>query len=62
MYLESKFQRDNIANEPAGQLFTLITNGQGQRSVTLPENQTFGFIFWGVQKIWIFFKCSRKLH
>jgi hypothetical protein len=49
MYLESKFQRDVIANEPE-QLFTLITKGQGKRSVTLPESQNFDFIFPGRSK------------
>jgi hypothetical protein len=46
-YLESKFQRDIIANEP-GQLFTLINiKGRGQWSVTLPEGQNSDFIFQG---------------
>jgi hypothetical protein len=56
MYLESKFQRDIIANEP-GQLFTLIAKGQGQRSVTLPEGQNFYFIFPGRSKFLEFFSA-----
>jgi hypothetical protein len=54
MYLESNFQRDVIANEPE-QLFTLITKGQGQSSVTLPEGQKFDFIFPGSSKFLKFF-------
>jgi hypothetical protein len=46
MYLESKFLRDIIANAPE-QLFTLVTKGQGQRSVALREVQNLDSIFPG---------------
>jgi hypothetical protein len=56
MNLESKFQRDIIANKP-GQLFTLITKGQGQKSVTLPKSQKIDFIFPGRSKFWKLFSA-----
>jgi hypothetical protein len=38
-----------IANEP-GQLLTVITKGQGQRSASFPKNQNFDFTFPGRSK------------
>jgi hypothetical protein len=53
MNLELNFQRDVIANKP-GQLFDMITKGQCQRSMTLPESQNFYFIFAGRSKFFEF--------
>jgi hypothetical protein len=61
MYLESKFQRGIIANQPK-QLLNLITKGQGHRSVTLLEGQNIDFIFLGRSEFLKFLQHSQKLH
>jgi hypothetical protein len=52
--LESKLKQGRMANKP-GQLFTVTTKGQGQRSVTLPEGQSKYFIILGRLKFFGFF-------
>jgi hypothetical protein len=44
--LESKFCKGSTANI-SGQIFTAITKGQSQRSVTFPGGQSENFIFPG---------------
>jgi hypothetical protein len=58
--LEPKFYKGSTANE-TGQLFTVITKGQGRRSVTFLGGQSKNSTFAGVQNFWIFFQNSEKL-
>jgi hypothetical protein len=46
-------------NEP-GQLFSLITKGQGQMSVTFQEGHNFDFILRDVQKFLNYFNIAKS--